>query len=375
MDKKIIPRREILVATAGVCVLGTLGFVGYTTRSKSPGYLIGANQAEFICINLDTKEVRPVKNVNLAHSFVLWPHKNGCVLAPEKSGASMTLTNFASGTIEQVIHAPTPRLFYGHVALTPDRNRFYSSQVDSNTGEGFLVVYDARNFSILKEHQICVGGIHDIAFFPGRDDLIAFTSSGVRHDKDGPGSIGYRKDTRLEPSSVKVFDITQGKVVSSCALDDDSLIFGHLKTLSDGTVVAIATLFDGYPGAQKTKSGAAYSVKGDVLRKWIIPDEIRTQMKHELLSVNVDKQESFCLATNPQGSKTLLFEIATGNLIKVFSTDSQGSIYNPITKKWYFISQHTAPVESPEVVDLASLVHLSSAHFVWAPPDFLAGTI
>ena len=362
-------RRKFVVSMAGLGALIAAG--GWSVfRRPSLGFLIGASGREFICVDLRTNKLKSISAINLAHSFVVWPHKKACALAPEKSGNKMSLVNFENGTVEKVITAPASRLFYGHLAMASDNSVFYSSQVDTVSGAGFLVTYNSRNFSIIDETQICPGGIHDISFVRGQDDRLAFTSSGVRHTYDGAFTVGHHESTRVEPSTIQIYDLKARKIIRSYPLDDDSMIFGHLKTLSDGTIAAITTLFDGYQGISKTKSGSVFLLNSDGIRKLPVPENVRAQMNHELLTVAADQENRVLFATNPIGQKTLIYEIPSGRLLDVWSSDTNGATYAPLNDKWYISSQKTPAIQADNIVDLSNMAHLTSSHFTWAPPDF-----
>src|ERR1700722_13930447 len=137
-------RRTFLISTGAAAVLTGVG-VEYWRRSRPTGgggFIAGATPKAFVLYDLAEGKPTVVEVPNRAHSFIPIPGQDRQVFAIEKRGFHLHWIDFAAGKVAKTIDVPKPRLAYGHARFTPDGKWLLSSQVDTQTGQGWLAYYD-----------------------------------------------------------------------------------------------------------------------------------------------------------------------------------------------------------------------------------------
>jgi hypothetical protein len=317
-------RRQFLIFSA--LGIGALAAGEWARRAldEGPSYLVYGELSNFVRLSIEDGSRLVVPSPAYGHSFTQVPWDKSLIVGVEKSGANLCAVSFDQGKTVNAIKAPDGRFFYGHICWNKDGSRFYSTQVDTKSGRGFLVAYDGRNFTVENEFEITAGGTHDLAWMPDGKTL-AITTSGVYHRIDVQNRAPASGE-RVNKSALVFFDTAEKRVVKTWELADESMIVGHLAVEPSGRVFVISTLFADFKG-EKTPSGSLYEASlTEPLREWTVPAPVRARMKNELLTVAADYRRNVVMVTNPQGKLLLEFDLTSRELVTAVEYPSNGFV-------------------------------------------------
>lgn len=335
------------------------------TRGEESVRILGGYDKKWILFSPGESAVKTVETSTVAHSFLRMPGAPEQFLGVEKSGRSMEIVDFSRGAVVARI-APAPdHDFYGHAAFSEDRKLLYSSQVDTNTGEGSIVEYDALTLQPLHRHKIASGGVHDLSFVPDGSGRLIATSSGINHAHAVSGRIPTH-GRRVEPSKLMLYSPTRRKVEREFALPDPSQLFGHLRWISPTEMVAISSVFDAFDGEVKARSGSVY--RCDLERgitEYLIPNRAKERLKGELLSLAVDRAGKKVLVTNPTGGVLMLLDAESHELLEIIPAQASGADFASARSAFYVSKQESTNKNlssTEKIFGCAELI--SSAHIL-----------
>jgi hypothetical protein len=302
-----------------------LSLLAAPSPSRRRYYLVSAqNQAFQIDLQKGTTNIVDI-SFN-AHSYIVHPDHPSFVLGIEKWGASAAFIDLKKPAVVHAFNSPKGTEFYGHGVFLREKNAFFVTRVEMESGQGHLVGYDADTYKEVFDYPVTPGGLHECHLLPNRTLLVA--SSGIR--PRGYGS-GAQKGPRVEASGLTHVDMATGRVLGKKLIGDDNQIIGHFALAKNGNFIALSG-----PRVGTSAVGQIYigSVGSNDLRRLEWLDRYDT--KGEMLSVSIDENHRMAAVTNPTSDNLFFVDIRTGEDRGNVPRNAFGVAYDPGKEQFLF---------------------------------------
>lgn len=203
------------------------------------------------------------------------------------------------------------RRFAGHAAVSPDGRTLVTSEIDAETGDGFVVLRDGASAAPKSVYAVGIEP-HDLLFAAGGARLVV-AIGGIAHAAEvkGPALNAGNID-----SCIVELDPRSGAVLKRHALPADmkSLSLRHMALAPDGQTIAF--------GMQDQDRAKTRPLMG-VLRIGHGPELLPLPAEEGALrsyigSVAVDASGRFAAATSPKGGRIGLWRLSDGTALEGF---------------------------------------------------------
>ena len=185
-----ISRRNFLLAGAALGAGAAFGLFPRTANANNY-WLVSAcsnkNNEHFIAaLDMQGQLRCQVKLPARGHDVIALANKPGHVIAfARRPGTFAMEVDLLKGEVVNEIHALADSHFYGHGTFSAKHNVLITSENRFATGEGRIVLRDARDYSLLESYPSGGIGPHQIALMPGEDSLV-IANGGIRTHPDQP---------------------------------------------------------------------------------------------------------------------------------------------------------------------------------------------
>ena len=209
---------------------------------------------------------------------------------------------------------PADRHFYGHGCFSADGAVFFTTENDTDGGEGVIGLWDVRRgFARLGERRSGGVGPHDLALLPdGRHLVVA--NGGIRTHPDSGRDILDRE--AMHPT-LALLAVERDEIVAQADLGAElrASSIRHLAVAPDGEVV-FGCQFEGEAGVMPPLVGSWRPRRpADAPRLWEMPDPALARLRDYVGSVALDRAGRFVAATSPRGGTTAFFERGSGRFV------------------------------------------------------------
>ena len=247
-----------------------------------------------------------------AHGFAQHPsRREEIVVFARRPGIFMVVADARDGSVRRRIEASDNRRFCGHGAFDPQGKVLHVTELEYDTGDGVIGVYDAANgYERIAEYRS--GGLdpHEIRLLPDGETLVV-ANGGILTDPDAPG-IKLNIDDM--DSSLAYIGLRDGRVRHVAKLPDElfQLSLRHLAVAPDGEV-AVVMQYEG-PSSDRVPL-AALSRPGEALRLLEFPERLLGRLRNYCGSAAFDSSGRVLATTSPVGGVTALWDRAAGTAL------------------------------------------------------------
>lgn len=247
-----------------------------------------------------------------AHGFAQHPlRREEIVVFARRPGVFMVVADARDGSVLRRIEASDNRRFCGHGAFDPQGKLLHVTELEYDTGDGVIGVYDAANgYERVAEYRS--GGLdpHEIRLLPDGETLVV-ANGGILTDPDAPG-IKLNIDDM--DSSLAYIGLRDGRLRHLAKLPDElfQLSLRHLAVAPDGEV-AVVMQYEG-PSSDRVPL-AALSRPGEALRVLEFPDRLLGRLRNYCGSAAFDASGRVLATTSPVGGVTALWDRAAGTAL------------------------------------------------------------
>ena len=240
-----------------------------------------------------------------AHGFAQHPSRREEVIAfSRRPGLFMIVADARDGHVRHRIEASDNRRFCGHGAFDQEGKLLHVTELEYDTGDGVIGVYDAADgYARVAEYRS--GGLdpHEIRLLPDGETLVV-ANGGILTDPDAPG-IKLNIDDM--DSSLAYISLRDGSIRHVARLPDElfRLSLRHLSVAPDG-LVAVVMQYEG-PSSDRVPL-VAFSRPGEGLRTLAFPDRVLGRLRNYCGSVAFDLAGRVLATTSPVGGATVLWD-------------------------------------------------------------------
>lgn len=313
-----IDRRRLLAALAGFALAPTTSAHAAPTTHYLGARFGDGDAASVAIFTDDGAETAAAPLPTRGHGLAGSPDGRLLVVMarrPQRWGVVFdrdTLTPLARLTL------PEDRHFYGHGCFAADGTRFYTTENDTDGGDGVIGIWDAtRGFIRLGERRSGGVGPHDLALMPdGRHLVVA--NGGIRtHPATGRDILNR---AAMRPN-LALLALEREEIVATADLGAELRLSSirHLCVASDGEV-AFGCQFEGDRTIAPLLVGSWRPGRsGSEPRLWEMPDPALARLADYVGSVALDVSGTIVAATSPRGGTTVFFERASGRFLGLAS--------------------------------------------------------
>lgn len=246
------------------------------------------------------------------HGFAQRPGRSEEIIAfGRRPGTFMVVADARDGRMRQRIEATDNRRFCGHGAFDPQGRLLHVTELEYDTGDGVIGVYDAAN-GYERVAEFRSGGLdpHEIRLLSDGETLVV-ANGGILTDPDAPG-IKLNIDDM--DSSLAYLRLRDGKILHVAKLPDElfQLSLRHLAIALDGTV-AVVMQYEG-PSSDRVPL-VALNRPGEALTPLAFPDKLLGRLRNYCGSVAFDASGEVLATTSPVGGVTALWDRATSRAL------------------------------------------------------------
>lgn len=309
-------RRQFLLATASIAVLGSIGAMfGYSITPKSGNIkrlIVSAakhknGQYFVIAATPSGHVVSQTQLPKRAHDTLSLTNKSNHVLVFARRPDTFAIeVNVITGEITRTFKSQKGRHFYGHGALSQDGRFLFTTENDFVTNRGLIVVRDTQNYQVVSEFNSGGIGPHQIKIMPGGNQLVV-ANGGIQTHPRFP-RMKLNIDT-MAPN-LAYLDVESGEVVDTFTPPHHQQSIRHIDVNEDGVVLAGIQ----FQGDKNQKVPLVYSHKGqDQLQAMQTSNDIWANMRQYTASVIVSGNSAY--VTCPRGDEITHWDLRTHTLI------------------------------------------------------------
>lgn len=208
-------------------------------------------------------------------------------------------------------HVPQQgRIFAGHVAPIGRTRMFLATEIDSETGHGFLTRHRIGANAPDTQWETHGLGPHDLTFLAGGTRLVV-ANGGLETAEDRAGAM---VDPDTIESSLTILDMKDGRLIAKAALSPAlrSLSIRHMAPSPDGTRVAF--------GMQDKKKDVWRPLVGVIddtgrVELFDAPKDDPDALKSYVGSVAIDTTGTYVAVTSPHGGRIEAWTLKDGRAI------------------------------------------------------------
>ena len=320
MQNATTTRRSFLRVAAGIGTAGLMPSLGWAAAG-GPDYLAAAGLADgsycLLGLTADGAECFRLPLPDRGHAAAAHPKRPEAVAFARRPGTFALVIDCAEGREVARLHSPEGRHFYGHGAFTPDGGLLYTTENAIEEGTGRLGVWDARD-GYRRIGEVVTGGSgpHEVRLMPdGR--RLAVANGGIETD---PTSGRAELNLATMQSNLAYVDAGTGALLDVLELDEALRLnsLRHIAAGRDGTL-AVAMQWQGSE-LEHPPLLALHRPGASGLELVAAPPEIQRQARNYAGSVAVSDDGRLAAFTAPRGSIMLVFDVASGGEVEVFSS-------------------------------------------------------
>ena len=299
----------------------------------------------------------------LAHGLSTMPERPTTAAIFEKRGPSAAIVDLLKKDV-RAFEAGPRRAFYGHGSYSPDSQRIYSVEIDTDTQEGLLSVRDASTFEVTGEMPTGGKNPHDAVLLPDGKTLVV-TNGGGTIDSGAPATVAF-------------IDLGTCKVVDLVHVSDEAINAGHVAVGRDGAIALVSAPRDGLPTTNV--GGLSLRRAGETgPASWMRdPRDVADRMIGESLSVAIHDPTGVVAATHPYGGIVTFWSLASGRLLKTYELVSTRGVTVTLDGRLFAIAHGLEGLlafvdpTTLELIDAKSPVYgrfMGSHVYAWQLPE------
>ncbi|HEY4136527.1 MAG TPA: DUF1513 domain-containing protein [Alphaproteobacteria bacterium] len=310
-------RRHFLQATAATALVGgllpPLRALALSSSSLYLGARVDAKGKGFVSAFDDEGQ----SSFDLAlpargHGFAQRPGRPEEIVAfGRRPGRFMVVADVRSGKLLHTVEAIENRRYCGHGAFDPAGRLLHVTELEYDTGDGVIGVYDAAD-GYARVGEFRSGGLdpHEIRLLPDGETLVV-ANGGILTDPDAPG-INLNIDEM--DSSLAYLRLHDGAQLATAKLPNElfQLSLRHLAIAPDG-MVAVVMQYEG-PSSDQVPL-VALNRPGEKLTTLDLPPRVLSRLRNYCGSAAFDASGKVLATTSPVGGVTVLWDTAAGHCL------------------------------------------------------------
>ncbi len=285
--------------------------------------------------NLATKKGRAVLSGFRGHGASQHPLRVQSVLMfGRRPSRQIIEVDLLSGEIVHQVECAKDRHLFGHGCFSHDGHFLFTSEADLNSGDGKVVVRDARNYQRLAEFDSHGIGPHELKMIPDSHQLVVANGGILTRPETG------RKKLNLESmsSNLSYIDINSGQLVNQVKVSERKASIRHLDVANDGSVAFAIQMQREVAGHNNVVPLLGRtSAKGETLL-FTEPKTLLSQMKDYAASVTINNRTRTAGVTSPKGNLAAFWHLDSGELLGYHKLNDVCGLSLTADEKYFVLS-------------------------------------
>lgn len=313
-----ISRRRFLQAS-GALVLGQALSASRASGADAQGvYYVSAQGAEaepdagLLLMHAESGAWSKLRAPFRGHAVAVNPARPARVLMfPRRPGFQALEFDLRAGRPSGGYRLDSDRQAYGHGQYSADGRLLFCCEGVISTGQGLVVVRDARTFAVLAEWDSGGIGPHELKRLPDGHTL-AVANGGLL---TRPTSARRVLNLDSMRSNLSYLDAGSGRLVETVEGAHPRASIRHLDVADDGTV-ALAMQYQRLPAdAAEPVPLAARHRRGGRIEMLRAPTAAETALRDYLGGVRIHRASGRAAFTSPRGHVALFWDLAGGEFL------------------------------------------------------------
>lgn len=238
----------------------------------------------------------------------LYPER--VVLVARRPGRELVEVDVLARSVSRRVSCSNQHEMGGHACFSRDGTALFTAESNYESGEGRIVVRDARDYRTLDEYPSHGVGPHELALMPdGR--TLAVANGGLRtHPSTGDEVLNL--DTMQ--SRLTFLDSRDGRLLEEHWVDEPKASIRHLDVNDRGEIaVALQMQREGSDHRALAPLAAVYDARG--LRVLTGPETLLLRCNDYMGSARINPTTRVAGYTSPRGNIALFWRLDDGELV------------------------------------------------------------
>ncbi|OSM07137.1 DUF1513 domain-containing protein [Magnetofaba australis] len=243
------------------------------------------------------------------HGVALRPQGDLIALTARRPGSWLWVVDVHSGQTRHQIEAPSGRHFYGHGCFNADGTRYFATENEIQSGQGYVAIY-AADAGFKRLGAFPVGGIgpHEILLDAPRQELVVAIGGILTHPDRGRDKLNL-DSMRPALARFSLDGVARSRVEPPARWSQLSI--RHIALAPNGTTV-MAMQYQG-PKDQEPPLWGVADAEG--MRLYHGPAGIARRLRHYMGSAVVDGSGAYAAITAPRANTATFWRLADGALV------------------------------------------------------------
>jgi len=290
-------------------------------------------------------------------------HPERVLLVARRPGRELAEVDLLDRTVTRRVPCSENHEMGGHACFSRDGSTLFTAESNYESGEGRIVVRDARDYRTLDEFPSHGVGPHEILLMPdGR--TLAVANGGLRtHPSTGDSVLNLDS----MQSRLTFLDSTNGQLIAEHAVAEPKASIRHLDVNERGEMaVALQMQREGSDHQNLAPLAAVYD-EGRGLRVLSGPEGLLWQCNDYMGSARINAKTRVAGYTSPRGNIALFWNLDNGDLLAHHAFHDVCGIAVSLDQSAFVLSNSTGQIRCLDARTLEELParRQEAAQFAW----------
>lgn len=226
-------------------------------------------------------------------------------------GVEAVRLNLAEGVIDGHFTCAPNRHLFGHGCFNADGTLLFTTETNTKTHEGLIVVRDSQSLKVLDEFTSGGIGPHEIRLMPDGKRLVV--ANGGLLTKPESGKTVFNLDAM--DSSLVYLNVANGDILDQQRVSEPKASIRHLDVSSDGVVALAMQLQREATGHNRLVPLTGVHRAGTAIELLAAPETVMAGLNDYVGSVAINSDTRIAGFTSPRGNLALFWHIDSGQLV------------------------------------------------------------
>ncbi|MEM7561884.1 MAG: DUF1513 domain-containing protein [Pseudomonadota bacterium] len=309
-----ITRRQMLKTAAGLGLLPAIWMTGRFRPSIEERYVsaVGDRETHYGLGWIDTNRAKQNQVITGVRGHAVlqhprYPHR--LVLIGRRPATESFEIDLDTHQIHQRFQSQPGRHFFGHGVFGREQQVLFTTENETEQGQGRIVVRDADNYRVLDEMPSHGIGPHEIRLMPDGKTLVVANGGILTHPSSG------RKKLNLDrmQSTLTYIDAASGQLLEHYAVSESKASIRHIDVSEDGRVAFAMQIQRSAMNHENTTALGGVHDPGRGMMTFDQPSAVIRRMQDYVGSIAVSSASGIAACTSPRGNLVAFWRLDDGD--------------------------------------------------------------
>jgi hypothetical protein len=290
--------------------------------SRGQDTIAGTSFFELRQLDLDSGRRRSIALGFFPHGIAFDPHQPNRAFLFEKKGPGACEVDLHEGRMVRPLTTAADRSFYGHGTFSADGTLLFSTETETSTHDGVLLMRDAQTLEVVEELPTFGKNPHDCCLIDGGRTLVVTNGGGAFPDGDAP--------------SVTFIEVQSRKLLDRLIFSNPRINAGHVVVGRDRSVAVASAPRDGL--SPSDHGGLSLRGPTGALETMTEPVEVAQGMLGETLSLSLHESSGHLAVTSPTGNQLSFWRMRDRKLAKALTVKAARGVTQTLDGALFVVS-------------------------------------